>query len=297
MTKLCGSQSQVEFGPGLPLLLINDQLRVYDQDETVLKSLKNGDCRPIVRLASEGAAHGCKVVDILIDHHDLDEVQLLPKAVRAVDEAVGCPISVDSRNPEAIDRAMDGYPGKALLNSIVYEKELLDKLLPLVVKHKMAVIAMLLDDVTIPETWQKRLAIARKILQETDDAGIAREDVVFDCICLAVSAIPASMPATLDTLKAVHEELGMSTLLGIGNAGFGMPDQTRLDLLYLAIGASWGLDAALVDYHTENLELYSQGIDFLTGRDPYGEGYIAYHRRSNGQPTQTQKRKRPRNRP
>jgi hypothetical protein len=38
------------------------------------------------------------------------------------------------------------------------------------------------------------------------------------------------------------------------------------------------LDAALVDYHTENLELYTKGTDFLTGRDPYGEGYIALHR-------------------
>lgn len=294
MTKLFGSRSDVEFGPGLPLLLINDQLRVYDQEEAVLNSLKNGDCDPIVQLAREGAARGCSVVDILIDHHDLDEEELLPDAVRAVDEAIGCPISVDSRNPEAIERAMDGYPGKALLNSIVYEQNVLDKLLPLVVKHKMAVIAMLLDDVTIPETWQERLAIAYQILAVTDDAGIPREDVVFDCVCLAASAIPDSMQATLDTLKAVHQELGMSTLLGVGNAGFGMPDQTRLDLLYLAIGASWGLDAALVDYHTENLELYAAGVDFLTGRDPYGEGYIAYHRRYNGGPSQTQRRKRPR---
>jgi 5-methyltetrahydrofolate--homocysteine methyltransferase len=187
---------------------------------------------------------------------------------------------------------MDGYSGKALLNSIVYEREVLDRLLPLVVKHKMVVIAMLLDDVTIPETWQERLAIARKILKVTDDAGVPREDIVFDCVCLAASAIPDSMQATLDTLKAVREELGMTTMLGIGNAGFGMPDQTRLDLLYLAIGASWGLDAALVDYHTENLELYAKGIDFLTGRDLYGEGYIAYHRRRNGRSTQKRKRQR-----
>jgi hypothetical protein len=91
-----------------------------------------------------------------------------------------------------------------------------------------------------------------------------------------------SMQATLDTLKAVHDDLGMSTLLGIGNAGFGMPDQTRLDMLYLGIAAAWGLDAALVDYHTEHLALYTQGIDFLTGRDPYGQGYLDYCRRTAG---------------
>ena len=82
--------------------------------------------------------------------------------------------------------------------------------------------------------------LAKKIVQIKDAAGISRDDVVFDCVCLAAAAVPNSMQVTLDTLKAVHEELGMSTLLGIGNAGIGMPFQTRLDMLYLAIGASWG---------------------------------------------------------
>ncbi len=280
MTKLIGTKSSVEFGPGLPLLLINDQLRVYDQSEAVLAELQSGNCAYLVQLALEGAEQGCRAVDLLIDHHSLDEAELLPLVLKAVDEALGCPISIDSRNPSAIDHALEGYAGKALLNSIVYEKEVLDELLPLVVKHKMAVIAMLVDDVHIPESWQERLAVARKILQITDEAGIPRDDVVFDCVCLAASAVPNSMQTTLDTLKAVHQELGMSTLLGIGNAGFGMPDQTRLDMVYLAIGASWGLDAALVDYHTDHLNAYAKAADFLTGRDLYGANYISLYRPS-----------------
>ena len=64
------------------------------------------------------------------------------------------------------------------------------------------------------------------------------------------------------------------------NAGFGMPYQTRLDMLYLAIGASWGLDATLADYRTENPAYYAKGVDFLTGRDPYGQGYIDLYRQA-----------------
>ena len=283
MTKLIGTCSTVEFGPGLPVLLINDQLRVYDQEEAVLEELQTGNCSHLVQLALDGAERGCRAVDLLIDHHSLNEEELLPLVVRAIDEALGCPISIDSRNLSAIDRALEGYSGKALLNSIVYEKEVLDDLLPLVVKHKMAVIAMLVDDVRIPETWQERLAIARKIVQITDEVGIPRDDVVFDCVCLAASAVPNSMQVTLDTLRAVHEELGMSTLLGIGNAGFGMPDQTRLDMVYLTIGASWGLDAALVDFHTEGLLAYTKAADFLTGRDLYGANYISLYRKTERQ--------------
>lgn len=278
MTTWAGTRTTVEFGPGRPLLLINDQLRVYDQQTHVLQALKAGDASALVQLAVEGAAAGCRGVDLLLDHPELDETETLPLVLHAVDAAIGCPISLDTRSALAIERALEGYAGKAMLNSIVYERPVLEALLPLAKKYGMVIIAMLVDDVRIPERWQDRLAIARRILAVTDDAGIARDDIVFDCVCMATAAMPNSMQATLDTLKAVHEELGMSTLLGIGNAGFGMPDQTRLDLLYLAMAASWGLDAALVDYHTEHLALYTPGIDFLTGRDAFGQNYLSFMR-------------------
>ncbi len=282
MTILHGTRTSVTFGPDQPLLLINDQLRVYDQDQAVLASLQRGDPAPFVELALAGAAAGYGAVDLLLDHPELDECRTLPLVLRAVDEALGCPIVLDTRNAGAIEVALDGYSGKALLNSIVFEKSILDSLLPLARKYDMAVIAMLVDDVCIPDTWQGRMAIAHRILEATDEAGIPREDVVLDCVCLASAAVPNSMQVTLDTLRAVHDELGMSTLLGIGNAGFGMPDPTRLDLLYLAMAASYGLDAALVDYRTEHLALYAHGIDFLTGRDGYGQGYLDFVRRHAG---------------
>ena len=60
-----------------------------------------------------------------------------------------------------------------------------------------------------------------------------RLDVVLDAICLASAAEPGSMAVALQTVRAFHERLGVTTILGIGNAGFGMPDPTRIDLDYL----------------------------------------------------------------
>jgi 5-methyltetrahydrofolate--homocysteine methyltransferase len=278
MTQLIGTRSSVEFGPGRPVLLINDQIRVYDHTPQVLAELAAGRCDTLVQLAREGAAAGCQAVDILIDHPALVEADVLPQVVQAVDAALGCPISLDSRNPLAIERALDGYAGKALLNSISGERELLATLAPLAVKHRLAVVAMLVDDVQVPQTWQERLAVARKILAYTDDVGIPRDDIVFDAVCMAASTLPGSLQVTLDTLAAIHGELGMSTILGIGNAGFGMPDQTRIDLAYLIAAVPWGLDAALVDYHTENLLVATRAMDFLSGRDPTGTNYISLYR-------------------
>jgi hypothetical protein len=76
----------------------------------------------------------------------------------------------------------------------------------------------------------------------------------------------------------VHNELGVATILGIGNAGFGMPDQTRIDLAYLIASVPWGLDAALVDPATPGLVEATRAIDFLTGNDLYGKRYIQHYR-------------------
>jgi 5-methyltetrahydrofolate--homocysteine methyltransferase len=108
--------------------------------------------------------------------------------------------------------------------------------------------------------------------------GIPREDVVIDAICLASSAEPNSMQVTLDTLHELHRELEVATILGIGNAGFGVPDPTRVDLAYLIAAVPWGLDAALVDPATPGLVEATRAIDFLTGRDAYGKRYIEHYR-------------------
>jgi 5-methyltetrahydrofolate--homocysteine methyltransferase len=279
MTLLRGSCSSVEFGPGRPTLLINDQVRVYDQAPQALGELRSGSANYLVSVARAGTAAGCGATDVLLDHPDVDETAALPLVCRAIDEAVGCPLCIDSRRPEAIDAALDGYRGKALLNSVTGERESLRTLLPVAARHGMAVVALLIDGTAIPATWQARLRLAREILAHTDAAGIPRDDVVFDAVCMAAATEVGAMAVTLDTLAAIHGELNMSTLLGIGNAGYGMPTPTRIDLTFLLAAIPRGLDAALVDYRTENLHSLTRAADFLAGRDPLGAGYVGLYRR------------------
>jgi 5-methyltetrahydrofolate--homocysteine methyltransferase len=280
MTILTSRSGTIEFGPGLPTLLINDQLRIMDQSPEVLAELREGKVDRLLALARFGQQTGTDAVDILINHPDLDETVLLPKIARAVHEEIGCPLSLDSRNPEALAAALSALrPYKALINSVTAEAESLYDLLPIAREYGAAVVGMPMGHIHgLPKTVEGRLAEGRVILEAADQHGIPREDLVMDAICLASSAEPGSMAVTLDTLSALHEELGVATILGIGNAGFGMPDQTRIDLAYLVAAVPWGLDAALVDPATNGLIEAARAIDFLTGNDLYGKRYIQHHR-------------------
>jgi hypothetical protein len=69
-----------------------------------------------------------------------------------------------------------------------------------------------------------------------------------------------------------------------------MPDKTRIDLAYLIAAVPWGLDAALVDPSTPGLVEGARAIDFLTGRDAYGKGYIQHYRAKKRRRAQTGER-------
>jgi len=282
MTTLTSRNGTLEIGSKQPTVLINDKFVVDPTEVSALEDLRAGRLEPWRALARWGREMGTDMVDILINHPDLDEVALLPAAAVAIHDEIGCPVSLDSRNPAALDAALSALrPYKALINSVSAEPDCLESILPLARKHGAAVVGMPIGPRSgVPRTSAGRLAEARTIVEAATRHGIPPEDIVIDALVLASAVEPGSMAVTLETLQALHRELGVATILGIGNAGFGMPEPTRIDLAYLLAALPWGLDAALVDPATPGMVASVRAMDFLTGRDPYGLRYLEHYRRA-----------------
>jgi 5-methyltetrahydrofolate--homocysteine methyltransferase len=279
MTTLTAPNGAVHFGADRPTLLINDQLRVMDQSPRVLEELHQGRFDTLLELARRGRAAGMQAADLLLVHHELDEVELLPRLAVQVLAETGCPVSLDTRNPAALEAALAALrPYKALLNSVSAEPEVMESLLPIAARYGAAVVGIPIGEgYGIPETVEGRLAGVQVILAAAAACGIPRQDVVIDAICLASAVAGDSLRVTLETLREVNA-MGLTTILGIGNAGHGMPTQTVIDLAYLIAAIPWGLHAALVDPATAGLQATVLAADFLTNRDPYGARYIAHYR-------------------
>jgi 5-methyltetrahydrofolate--homocysteine methyltransferase len=280
-TTLSAPNGEIQFGPGLPTALINDQLRIMDQSPTIFEQLREGILDGLLELARWGQEIGTDLVDILVFHPDLDEVDLLPRVAARVKDEVGCPISLDSRNPQALEAALGALrPYNAMINSVTAENDSLNMILPIAKKYGAVVVGMPIGHFRgIPKKSGERLSEARVIVEACEGIGIPRENVVMDAICLASSVDPDSFQVTMETLRLFHGELGVSTTLGIGNAGHGMPEQTVIDLAYLVGGIPWGLDSALVNPATRGLVETVRAMDFLAGKDPAGRRYIQNYRK------------------
>jgi 5-methyltetrahydrofolate--homocysteine methyltransferase len=268
------------FGPGRPTLLVNDQCGYYYERPEVLAELRTGHFDSLIRLARDGMALGLPVFNVqLMEPNLIDrERELVPAAVAAIFEATGCCIAVDARDPVTVDRALAAYPHKALCNSINGEWQNLEAMLPVVARHGAAIGSALVYENGVPKTVEERLFVARRIVSAAEAHGIPRQDVIIDAVCLPSSVAPDTMQVTLQTLRALHEDLGVPTLIGNSNAGFMMPNPRLVDLACFVASVSWGLDVAMIDPFTPLLPWMAKAMDFLMGTDPYGRGYLSAYR-------------------
>lgn len=280
MTTLTSRNGDLVIGPEQPVVLISDRVRATDKIPGLMEDLQQGKVTRFVAQARASVEGGLAMVDILLRHPALDEVALLPRIAAAIQEEVGCPVSLDSRDPAALEAALAALrPYKALINSVTAERESMDALLPLAAKYGAAIIGMPMGDIHgLPKDVEGRLAEARVLLAAAAQHGIPKEDVLMDGICLASSAEPGSMPVALETIRRYHEELGVATVLGVSNGGHGMPNRLHIELAYLLAAIPWGLDAALVNPRIPMLLDGLYAAEFLSGRDPYGRRYIKHYR-------------------
>ena len=285
MPTLTSRNGSITFGPDLPTLLINDQLCVQDQKARMLDELREGKVDFMVETALWGHQVGTDIVAILITHPDINEVEMLPKIAVAVHNEVGCPIGLDNRHPEALEAALDAMkPHKCIVWTVTAEEDLLESILPIVKKYDAVIAGMPLGHYSkhVPMSAEGRLAESRIIVEACEGIGIQRDHIVIDAVCMAASSLlPNAFNISLETVRLVRQELQVATQLGIGNAGFGMPDKTAVDLAYLLGAMPWGLDAAFVNPGTPVLVQSVRALDMLLGRDETGKRYLDHWRAVN----------------
>jgi 5-methyltetrahydrofolate--homocysteine methyltransferase len=270
----------IPFGPGQPLLCVNDQCGYYVERPEVQAELRAGRFDTLMALAQQGLALGLKVFNVQFRVQSLAdcERELVLAAIDALGQMVHCGIGIDTPDPVTVDLALAAYPYKAMCNTVNGEWDNLNAMLPIIAKHGAVVSTSLVSEKGVPQTVQDRLAVARRIVEAAVAHGIPRADIMIDAVCLPAAVAPGSLAVTLETIRAVREELGVPVLLGISNAGHLMPNPRLIDLAYLMASVSWGLDVAMIDPFTPYLQWLSPAMDFLLGSDPAGRGYLGVYR-------------------
>ena len=228
----------------------------------------------IRREAAEQVAAGATLLDVNVGAPGVDEPAAMECAVFCVTGTVGVPLVLDSSNPAALERGLKAADGKVLINSVSGEEKSLARVLPLVKKYGAAVVGLALDEKGIPPTAEGRLAVAGRIVEAAEAAGIRRSNVIIDCLTLTVSAEQKRAMETLKAVRMVREQLGVGTVLGVSNISFGLPRRPLISSAFFAMALAEGLDAAIINPKEEAMMAAFRSAMVLLNRDVNASAYI-----------------------
>jgi 5-methyltetrahydrofolate--homocysteine methyltransferase len=209
----------------------------------------------VARGQVEGGAHLLDVCVALTERQD--EAEQMGAVVKLLAQGVETPLVIDSTEADVVVEALKRYPGRATVNSINLEngRERVDTLVPHIVEHGAAVVALTIDEQGMAKTAQRKLEVARRIHDIVcGEYGLEPGALIFDDLTFTLATGDAefrrSAIETIDGIRLIKRELpGVLTSLGVSNVSFGLAKHARavLNSVFLHHCVEAGLDMAIVN--------------------------------------------------
>ena len=224
-----------------------------------------------IAIAAAQIEGGADIIDINMDDPMLDSTSAMRKFLRhiASEPAVAkAAIMIDSSRWDTIAEGLKNTQGKSIVNSISLkegEEEFLRKA-GIIRDFGAAMVVMAFDEEGQAVTFDRKTAICERSYRLlTQKAGVAPEDIIFDCNILSIgTGIPEHARFGVDFIEAVrwvkNNLPGARTSGGVSNLSFAFRGNNTVReamhsvFLYHAIKA--GLDMAIVN--PQMLQIYDE---------------------------------------
>jgi 5-methyltetrahydrofolate--homocysteine methyltransferase len=162
-----------------------------------------------------------------------------------------------------------------MINSINAEQERYKEVLPLVTKHDAKITALLMDDTGIPQTAEKRLAVADFLYNGLTEAGVADENIYFDPLIQPISVNAEFGQQVIDTVAGLTAKYPKChKMCGLSNISFGLPNRKILNSFFVAQTMVVGMDGFIVNPCDKLMMGTIAAGQALIGKDDYCMGYL-----------------------
>lgn len=271
---LSSERETFSFGLDDPFFIVGERINPTGKKK-LQEQLRNGCLDMVSSFAQEQEEAGAKVLDINMGMSGIDEKEMMLAAIEEVSMVTNLPLSLDSSHIDVLEAALRNYHGRALVNSVSYEKEKFEKLLPIVKKYGAVFILLPLSDEGLPKDLQEKMDIIQKIYDRAIELGMKKEDMVVDGL---VATIGANKRAALETMETIRfcKENGLATICGLSNISFGMPERMYVNTAFLTMAIQVGLTTAIANPSQEILVCGAFASDLLLAKKDSDLRYIEY---------------------
>lgn len=233
------------------MIVIADNLNTRNRN--YIKAVGDKDAGAIAAMARELVDAGAEVINLQCSSDGFGDEDALPMTARAVAEAVGADISLDSRNTAAIRKALDFCKEPPLINYLsLSEPDNPDDLLDLVSGSRSSLVIRASRG-SIPISLEAKLQIIEDLLEEANASDIPNERLFADPSVVHIGR-GMGQEHILNSHECISVLKGMveppiNTIAWISNISTGMTKAqgSKVNAAFLIYLAGAGLDAAMVD--------------------------------------------------
>jgi len=264
--------------------------RINGMFTDVKQAINDKDKNIIQDLAKRQTECGATYLDVNVGTAAADQESAMAWLVETIQETCKTPLSLDSQKINVIAAGLKvaDTSGGILLNSTPLNKksdeEVFDKYLELAMSAgpEGKLIALTMDKNGVPQDTDTRVAIAAEIVQNAMEKDFDTQRLFIDPIVLPVKvpsaqAQPGIIMAAMDQIGYLADP-APHIVVGLSNLAQGTTEKCLISGVFLAMAASHGMDAAIVDVLDEEFMDVVATTDMLLNKQLYSDSYLKAYR-------------------
>ncbi len=201
-----------------------------------------------------------------------------------IDVMQGCtdvPLCIDSPDAALLARILEEGRVKkpGMVNSVNEEGTKCETVFPLIAGTGWEVVGLTCDRAGIPADPAKKVDIAKRIIDKADAFGVALSKLHIDPCVMALATVPSAMEDFIACIEGIHAYAPQVKVTGaISNISFEMPARRFVNRSCLAYAIAAGLDSAILDPCSEDMQGTVFACEALKMKDKGGRKYNRAYR-------------------
>lgn len=223
------------------------------RNRTYIDALVRRDKKSLLSLVEEIQKRGADMINIQCSLDGGGDEEALPWAVGILSHETGAVLSLDSRNTNALRKAIPLCEKAPLINFVSRTEPEDHEALFTLVKSSGASLVLRASSGTIPSSLEAKLQIIEELIEKANAADIPNERLFADpsIVHIGRGMGQGHLVNSHECVRVLKElvEPPVNTIAWISNISAGMPKTIgkHLEAAFLTYLAGAGLDAAMVD--------------------------------------------------
>ena len=197
-------------------------------------------------------------------------------------DATDVPLCIDSPDAKLLARILEEGRVKkpGMVNSVNEESDKCETIFPIIAGTDWNVIGLTCDQDGIPLDVEKKVDIAKRMIDKADHYGVKLSNFHIDPCVMALATCPTSMENFEECIRRIHEYAPEVKITGaISNVSFDMPARKYVNMGCMSMAVRAGLDSAIMDPCNRDMIGTIYAAEALSMKDKSGRKYNRAYRK------------------